>query len=64
MAKVLNGNYGSTAVVVVPLTTGKYTDYTIPLSSLGNPDTIKEFVIQSYGGNVPSTIYIDDIGFI
>jgi hypothetical protein len=61
---VLNGNYGSTAVVVVPLTTGKYTDYTIPLSSLGNPDTIKEFVIQSYGGNVPSTIYIDDIGFI
>jgi hypothetical protein len=61
---VLNGNYGSTAVVVVPLTTGKYTDYTIQLSSLGNPDTIKEFVIQSYGGNVPSTIYIDDIGFI
>jgi len=61
---VLNGNYGTTATVVVPLSAGKYTDYTIPLSSLGNPATITEFVIQSYGGNVPSTIYIDDIGFI
>lgn len=59
---VINGAYGS--AVVVPLSTGSYTDYTIPLSSLGNPTTITELVIQNYGGNVPSTIYIDDIGFI
>jgi len=59
---VINGAYGS--AVVVPLSTGSYTDYTIPLSSLGNPAVINELVIQNYGGNVPSTIYIDDIGFI
>ena len=59
---VINGAYGS--AVVVPLSTGSYTDYTIPLSSLGNPATITELVIQNYGGPVPSVIYIDDIGFI
>ncbi|WP_069658944.1 IPT/TIG domain-containing protein [Arcticibacter eurypsychrophilus] len=59
---VINGSYGS--AVVVPLTSGSYTDYTIPLKSLGDPATISEIVIQSAGGNVPSTIYIDDIGFI
>lgn len=59
---VINGSYGS--AVVVPLVKGSYSDYTIPLSSLGNPTTISELVIQSAGGNVPSTIYIDDIGFL
>ena len=59
---VINGAYGS--AVVVALKAGSYTDYTIPLSSLGNPATITELVIQSAGGNVPSTIYLDDIGFI
>lgn len=59
---VINGAYGTAAVVA--LTTGSYTEYTVPLSSLGNPATIMELVIQNYGGNVPSTIYIDDIGFI
>ncbi len=59
---VINGVYGS--AYKITLSTGSYTDYTIPLSSLGNPATITEFVIQSAGGNVPSTIYVDDIGFI
>jgi hypothetical protein len=59
---VINGAYGSS--VVLDLSTGSYTDYTVPLSALGNPASISELVIQNYGGNVPSTIYIDDIGFI
>jgi hypothetical protein len=59
---VINGNYGSAVQVV--LTPGAYTDYTIPLSSLGNPATITEFVMQAYGLAAPSTIYVDDIGFI
>ena len=59
---VINGVYGS--AFKIALTAGSYTDYTIPLSSLGNPTAITEFVIQSAGGNVPSTIYVDDIGFI
>ena len=59
---VINGVYGS--AFKIALTAGSYTDFTIPLSSLGNPATITEFVIQSAGGNVPSTIYVDDIGFI
>lgn len=59
---VINGVYGS--AFKLTLSAGSYTDYTIPLSSLGNPASIMEFVIQSAGGNVPSTIYVDDIGFI
>ena len=59
---VINGVYGS--AFKVALSTGSYTDYTIPLSSLGNPAMITELVIQSVGGNAPSIIYIDDIGFI
>jgi hypothetical protein len=59
---VINGNYGS--AFLITLTPGAYTDYTIPLSSLGSPTTITEFVIQAYGLAVPSTIYVDDIGFI
>ncbi len=59
---VINGVYAS--AFKIALSANSYTDYTIPLSSLGNPGTITELVIQSAGGGVPSTIYIDDIGFI
>lgn len=59
---VINGAYVS--AFKLALSAGAYTDYTIPLSALGNPAIITEFVIQSAGGNVPSTIYVDDIGFI
>ncbi|RYE27321.1 MAG: hypothetical protein EOP45_01650 [Sphingobacteriaceae bacterium] len=48
----------------ITISAGGYTDYTIPLSSLGNPTTITEIVVQSLNGPVPSTIYVDDIGFI
>lgn len=59
---VINGNYGN--AFLVDLSAGSYTDYTIPLSSLGNPATITELVFQAYGLDVPSVIYVDDIGFI
>ena len=59
---VLSGDYAHG--VQVKLAAGKYTDFTIPLSQLGNPATITEFVIQAFGVPLPSTIYVDDIGFI
>jgi hypothetical protein len=58
----INGVYGN--AVQITLTAGAYTDFTIPLSSLGNPATIFEFVLQGVGVANPSTIYVDDIGFI
>ena len=58
---VINGSYGS--AFAVPISPGSYTDYTVPLSSVGNPATISELVIQIVNGN-GSTVYIDDIGFI
>ena len=59
---VINGDYGDAKSFAI--TAGSYTTYTIPLSSLGNPGTITEFVIQGENVGVPSTIYVDDIGFI
>ena len=56
---VINGNYIGTTVTI---TAGAYTDFTVPLSMLGNPSTITELVLQSQGKQ--STIYVDDIGFI
>ena len=59
---VINGSYGTAVQVVI--SPGTYTDYTIPLSQLGNPASITEFVIQTFGVAAPSTFYVDDIGFI
>lgn len=59
---VINGAYGSAQQVT--LTLGAYTDYIIPLSSLGSPSSISEIVIQNYGVTPPCTIYVDNIGFI
>jgi len=58
---VINGNYGGYTVV---MTAGAYVSYTVPLSSLGNPTTITEIVIQNQGSALQSVIYVDDIGFI
>jgi hypothetical protein len=59
---ILNGNYS--AAVQVTVVPGVYTDFTVPISSLGSPATINELVIQGANVPVPSTIYVDDIGFI
>jgi hypothetical protein len=56
----INGNYGTT--VIVYLSEGSYTDYLIPLSSLGSPATLNEIVLQEFSGNAPSTVYVDNIG--
>ncbi len=56
----INGNYSTT--LQIPISEGKYTDYLIPLSSLGSPATLGEIVLQEYSGNAPSDIYVDNVG--
>jgi hypothetical protein len=58
----LNDNYNQTSLL--QLSEGSYTDFTIPLSAFGNPATIFQVILQEFSGNAPSTIYVDDIGFI
>ncbi|MGY3051874.1 hypothetical protein ACVWYG_000061 [Pedobacter sp. UYEF25] len=60
----LNDTYTDGKRVTLILTEGKYTDYIVPLSSLGSPTTLTEIILQEFSGFAPSTIYIDDIGFI
>jgi hypothetical protein len=55
----INGNYNTTVIVL--MSEGSYTDYFIPLSSLGSPATLNEIVLQEFSGNTP-TIYVDNIG--
>jgi hypothetical protein len=55
----INNVYATT--VVVQMSEGGYTDYFVPLSSLGNPTTLNELVLQEYSGKTP-TIYVDNIG--
>ncbi len=59
---VINGAYGN--AVQVTLTPGAYTDFIIPLSSLGSPGSITEIVLQNYGVTPPCTLYVDNLGFI
>ena len=42
---------------------GVWTDYTIPLSAIGNPSQVSELVIQDKG-QAPYIMYVDDLGFI
>jgi hypothetical protein len=58
---VLDGNYSN--AVIITITAGAYTSVSIPLSKLGNPTTITEFVAQTFQ-TTNETIYIDDLGFI
>jgi len=60
---VINGNYNGTTVA---MTAGAWVSCTVPLSSLMTSvsGTITEVVLQSQGSAVPSTIYVDDLGFI
>ncbi|TDG37282.1 hypothetical protein EZJ43_03965 [Pedobacter changchengzhani] len=57
----LSGNYNNR--ITLTLTAGVYTDFTVPLSQLGNPTSITELVLQDFSGG-GYIIYIDDIGFI
>jgi len=58
---VINGDYGH--AVIVTINAGSYKAITIPLSQLGDPTTITEFVAQTFQTS-NETIYIDDLGFI
>lgn len=60
----LNDTYTDGKRVTLILNEGKYTDYIIPLSALGSPETLNEIILQEFSGFAPSTIYIDDLGFI
>ena len=55
---VINGNYGSPPQVT--LVAGAWTTFSLPLSTLGNPATIGEIVLQSAGWG--GTIHIDHVG--
>ena len=59
---VLNGNYE--AGKEIELVSGEWNDITVPLSELGDPETLTEIVIQEFAGSVPATVYIDDLGLI
>lgn len=55
---VINGNYGSpTQVTIVG---GEWTTYSLSLSSIGNPASIGEIVLQSAGWG--GTVHIDHVG--
>jgi len=51
----------------ITLAEGKWKDFTIPLSDLGNPDKINVLVMQDVGNvgvTAPYLMYIDDMGLI
>ncbi len=62
LAVILNNNYASAAIYYASVTAGGWQTFNIPLSSLGNPSTINQIIIQEASGNT-ETIYLDDIGF-
>ncbi|MFD2935009.1 IPT/TIG domain-containing protein [Spirosoma flavum] len=57
---VVNGNYDGGVQLV--LHAGVWTDYAVPLSSLGATGTLSQIVFQEFSGNAPETIYVDDLG--
>ena len=57
---VVNGNYDKGVQLL--LHAGTWTDYAIPLSSLSATGNLTEITLQEFSGNVPETIYIDDLG--
>jgi hypothetical protein len=62
---VINGDYTDNYQFTIPASSSGYQTFIIPLSSLGNPATISEFVIQMQGSGGPGIIfYVDNLGFI
>lgn len=57
---VLNGNYDKGKQLV--LKSGVWQTFSISLSELGATGTLTEVTFQEFSGNVPETIYIDDLG--
>jgi hypothetical protein len=62
---VINGNYTNNYQFTILASSGGYQTIIVPLSALGNPATISEFVIQMQGGGGAGAIfYVDNLGFI
>lgn len=57
---LLNGNYDKGVQLV--LKAGVWQTFAIPLSTLAATGKLTEFTIQEFSGNVPETIYLDDVG--
>lgn len=57
---VLNGNYDAGLQIV--LRAGTWTDYAVPFTSLGATGSLADITIQEFSGNVPTVIYVDDLG--
>jgi hypothetical protein len=61
---VMNGAYTNSIEYHFTIMPGVWQTFSVPLSTLGNPSPVTEFVLQGVGAPVPSTIYVSDIGFI
>jgi len=62
---VINGDYTNNYQFTIPASTSGYQTIIVPLSALGNPATITEFVIQMQGsGGAGAIFYVDNLGFI
>ncbi len=59
--KVNIGINGSDAYTIT-LVEGKWTDYTIPISSLTTASKLTDIIIKEYNGSGGFTIYVDDMG--
>lgn len=59
---ILNGSASNGQELI--LTEGKWTDYTIPLNMLGNPQKIEQIWLQEFSNGATTLIYVDDIGLI
>ncbi len=55
---VINGNWGTPYVVTI--IGGEWTTYSINLSALGNPNPLKEIILQSAG--FAGVVYVDHVG--
>ena len=65
--KVLNLNVNWGAASAVTLTEGEWTDYTVSLADLGNPEILNELIFQENGETnpqVPFTVYLDNVKFV
>ncbi len=65
--KLINFNINWGASFEITLTEGEWTDYTIPMSDLGNPEILSELILQENGSSNPQppfTVYIDNVKFI
>lgn len=65
--KILNFTCNWGTMVPITLTAGAWTDYTIPLSQIGNPGVLDNLIFQEKGDTAPAvsfSVYLDNIMFV